>query len=378
MKSKKISLKLYTTIIFMFLFQIFYCENAQGRKKTDKILFISSYSYNWISVPKQLKGFSENIDDCINIDYIFMDTKEFKYSDIKTDVDNQIEKKLKNSKDYEVIVVGDDNALDYVLERREKYFLNKPIVFLGINNIEKGIQVSKDPLITGVLEKLYYEETLDLAVQIYPNGKRVVAIVDDSKSCRGSINQLIKGLKNFEGISLSYIDTSKLTLKEIEEKVSNLKLGEDILIFLNFQDDVNGNIYSINKSAKIIFENSSVPAFRTDTGVEFGLLGGIIIDYEEMGSQTAKIVNRILKGEKVKNIKVEICDPKLIMNYNTYKKFDLKLDYKIKNKVKFINKPKSFLEKYSIAIIYTLIIIIAIFSILMAINYYNNLEKQKN
>lgn len=97
-----------------------------------------------------------------------------------------------------------------------------------------------------------------------------------------------------------------------------------------------------------------------------------------MGSQTAKIVNRILKGEKVKNIKVEICDPKLIMNYNTYKKFDLKLDYKIKNKVKFINKPKSFLEKYSIAIIYTLIIIIAIFSILMAINYYNNLEKQKN
>lgn len=105
-----------------------------------------------------------------------------------------------------------------------------------------------------------------------------MAIVDDSKSCRGSINQLIKGLKNFEGISLSYIDTSKLTLKEIEEKVSNLKLGEDILIFLNFQDDVNGNIYSINKSAKIIFENSSVPAFRTDTGVEFGLLGGIIID----------------------------------------------------------------------------------------------------
>lgn len=377
MKSKKISLKLYTIIIFLFLFQILYCENIQGRKKTDKILFISSYSYNWISVPKQLKGFSENINDYTETDYIFMDTKELKYSDIKIDTDNQVEKKLKNLKDYKVIVVGDDNALDYVLERREKYFLNKPIVFLGINNIEKGIQASKDPLITGLLEKLYYEETLDLAVQIYPNGKRVVAIVDDSKSCRGSINQLIKGLKNFEGIGLSYINTSKLTLKEIEKKVSNLKLGEDILIFLNFQDDVNGNIYSINKSAKIIFENSSVPAFRTDTGVEFGLLGGIIIDYEEMGSQTAKIVNRILKGEKVKNIKVEICDPKLIMNYNTYKKFDLKLDYKIKNKVKFINKPKSFLEKYSIAIIYTLIIIIAIFSILMAINYYNNLEKQK-
>lgn len=59
-----------------------------------------------------------------------------------------------------------------------------------------------------------------------------MAIVDDSKSCRGSINQLIKGLKNFEGIGLSYINTSKLTLKEIEKKVSNLKLGEDILIFI--------------------------------------------------------------------------------------------------------------------------------------------------
>jgi len=377
MKSKKISLKLYTTIIFLFLFQILYCENAQGRKKTDKILFISSYSYNWVSVPKQLKGFSENINDYTETDYIFMDTKEFKYSDIKTDVDNQIEKKLKNSKDYEAIVVGDDNALDYVLERREKYFLNKPIVFLGINNIDKGMEASKDPLITGVLEKLYYKETLDLAIQTYPNGKRLVAIIDESKSCNGSINQLIEGLRNFKGISLSYIDTSKLTLEEIEEKVSNLKLGEDILIFLNFQDDINGNIYSINKSAKIIFKNSSVPAFRTDTGVEFGLLGGIIIDYEEMGYKAALMVNRILAGESAKDIGVQVCEPKTVINYEVYKKFNLKLKGEIKDKVNFINKPKSFVEEHSTSIIYVLLLIIIIFSISIAKIYYNNLIKQK-
>lgn len=377
MKSKKISLKLYTTIIFMFLFQILYCENAQGRKKTDKILFISSYSYNWVSVPKQLKGFSENINDYTETDYIFMDTKEFKYSDIKIDTDNQVEKKLKNSKDYEVIVVGDDNALDYVLERQEKYFLNKPIVFLGINDIEKGIQASKDPLITGVLEKYYCKSTLDIAKEIFPFGKRVVAIVDDTKTSDGSKNQLIRALEDFKNMSISYINTSQLTFEEIQKKLSNLKLGEDILIFFNFNNDREGNSYNVKQASTIISKNSSVPVFRTDTGIEFGLLGGTIIDFEEMGDKAALMVNRILAGESAKDIDVQVCEPKTVINYEVYKKFNLKLKDEIKDKINFINKPKSFLEEHSISIIYILLLIIAVFSILMAINYYNNLEKQK-
>ncbi|MFK4785116.1 ABC transporter substrate binding protein [Fusobacterium sp. MFO224] len=374
---KKNSLKIFNIIIFIILFQLSYSQNLNKIKEVEKILFISSYSYDWISVPRQLKGFSQNVKNCPEIHYIFMDTKKFNYLDIKKDIDFQIEKQLKKSNNYKIIVAGDDDALDYILDRRNRYFKDKAIVFLGINDLEKSRNLSKDPLITGVLGKFYYKETLDLSQKMYPRAKRVVAIVDNTKSSYGLKNQLTESLKNFKDLKIEYIETSKLHKKEIENKLSNLKLGEDILIFLNFLDDLDGNNYCVEKASKFISENSSVPIFRTDTGVEFNLLGGYVIDYEEMGKRAARIANKILSGEDISDINVKVCNPKLLINYEIYKKYDLKLNYNIKNKVKFINKPESFLEKHSSVIIYILLSIIATFSILAAVTYYKNLKKQK-
>ncbi|MDP0494085.1 MAG: ABC transporter substrate binding protein [Fusobacterium sp. JB021] len=373
----KKSLKIFNIMMFLFLFTLSYSNDLPKEKVSDKILFISSYSYDWISVPRQLKGFSENIDDCADIHYIFMDTKKFNYSDIKKDVDFQVEKQFKKFNDYKIIIAGDDNALDYVLDRKNKYFKDKGIIFLGINNINKGIKASKDPMITGVFEKLYYEETIALAKKVYPKATRVVAVIDDTKSSNGSKNQLIKSLENFKDLKINYIETSKLSRKEIGERLSSLNLGEDILIFLNFLEDLNGNSYCVEKASKFISENSSVPVFRTDTGIKFGLLGGQIINYEQMGEKASKMANKILQGENIKNIQVETCDPKLVINYEVYKKYNLKLPHHIRKEVNFINKPESFFKKYSNSIIYTLLLIIAIYSISLALIYYNNFKKQR-
>ena len=51
--------------------------------KHPNVLFLSSYSYEWESIPKQLSGITETLNGRAKVSYVFMDTKRLKYEDIK-------------------------------------------------------------------------------------------------------------------------------------------------------------------------------------------------------------------------------------------------------------------------------------------------------
>ena len=44
-------------------------------KITGRVLFISSYSYAWETVPEQIRGIKEALGAGVQLDYQFMDTK---------------------------------------------------------------------------------------------------------------------------------------------------------------------------------------------------------------------------------------------------------------------------------------------------------------
>ena len=44
-------------------------------KERGRVLFISSYSYAWETIPQQIEGIRRALGDEVTIDYKFMDTK---------------------------------------------------------------------------------------------------------------------------------------------------------------------------------------------------------------------------------------------------------------------------------------------------------------
>ena len=97
------------------------------------------------------------------------------------------------------MLVGDDAALQFVIDYREELFSGIPVVFEGINDTERAKTAAADGLTTGVIEQIPYKENLELAASLYPDADRIVAITDDSISGLGEI-------KEFQNLAESYTD----------------------------------------------------------------------------------------------------------------------------------------------------------------------------
>lgn len=129
-----ISLGLILTILFSVCLPCYAADNADI-SENPHVLLLSSYSYNWESNPKQLKGIADTLNGYATIDYVFMDTKRLNYENVKRDIYKDIASREKNGR-YDYVIAVDDAALIFVKEFRSKLFSGTPVVFEGINNMD--------------------------------------------------------------------------------------------------------------------------------------------------------------------------------------------------------------------------------------------------
>ena len=129
-------------------------ETGRGR-----VLFISSYSYAWETIPQQIDGIRKSLGDDVTIDYKFMDTKNVDTAENVHLFYKSLSYYLSQVPAYDVVIVGDDAAYNFVLVYR-KIFGNTPIVFEGVNNVSKALAMDYNPNVTGIIENQTYGNTI--------------------------------------------------------------------------------------------------------------------------------------------------------------------------------------------------------------------------
>ena len=139
-----------------------------------RILFLSSYSYGWDTVQIQIEGIKNGITDDVVLDYEFMDTKRFPGKESIDVFYEGLSYRMSHAAPYDALIVGDDAALHFAIEHRGDLFKDMPIIFEGVNDIEYAKEVSKDPLITGVVEDLSITSNIDFGLKLYPDAREVV------------------------------------------------------------------------------------------------------------------------------------------------------------------------------------------------------------
>lgn len=319
---------------------------AAGSADGARILFISSYSYGWDTVQLQIEGIKKGVKDDTVVDYEFMDTKRVDDAVSMQMFYDGLAYRLSVVEPYDVVILGDDAALQFALEYREELFDGIPLVFEGVNDEDLANRAVEDPLITGILEKLSVENNIELGLSIYPNAKKVVAIFDDSITGEAERKNFYSHTSLFPDLEFSEIDTSTMTTAELKNALFNIE-KETILIYVTMTEDASGKQYTNKESIELIEKFASVPALRmVDGGIGLGVLGGNIVSMEQSGQKAAELAISIVQGtynEKEMGLIIEspniYCIDEEVMN-----KFGISASV-FPKETYFINQQETFFER---------------------------------
>nr|WP_320026237.1 ABC transporter substrate binding protein [uncultured Acetobacterium sp.] len=333
---------------FIFILFIFFVQTwkIQAKDESKKILFISSYNESYATVPDQIRGLQSVLGDKVMLDIEYMDTKRLDTAENKQLFYELIKFKLKNLPAYDAVIVGDDNALQFIMEHKDELFPQTPIVFFGINNWESGRKAAEDPLVTGILEKFSLVETINVAKSFKPGATKVVAIVDSSLTGQGDQRQFNEVQETFADLQFSLLNVSDYTFEEFSTILGTLN-EDTILLFLSMSQDKTGTYMNMADEYAFIKEHTKIPVYNaTFGGVGAGLMGGKLIDYEAFGKISGELVMEILGGKPVESIDViEETPYYYIFDYDLIEKFNIDKRLIPVGSV-LVNKEENPMEKY--------------------------------
>jgi len=353
-------------ILFFIIFVVFNnfpSDTFASIKQKNRILFISSYNSSFPIFFQQIDGIKSVLTDKDSIiDLEFMDSKRFFKEENILNFYNLLKYKIENNPiKYDAIIVGDDNAYDFAIKYQNELFNHIPIVFFGVNDVEKAKQSKLNPLVTGVVEDVSIYDTLKVAIKLQPKATKIVAIGDSTETSIQDVKSFYKQKGAFNKYKFSDINLGELTIDDFKKQLASID-DRTIVVFIAAFRDIGGNAIDFETGVTLAYDNCRQPLFNIyHYDIEIGLLGGMVVSHKEQGKIAAQMVVKILSGIPVKTIPVIDKSPnKYIFDYNQIKKFNiddklLPIDSLILNKqVSFYDTYKNFI--WSILIVFIIMI----------------------
>lgn len=281
----------------------------QGMKPRRRVLFISSYSYAWETVPQQITGIQNALGTGVTIDYQFMDTKNLYSTESKELFHESMVLYLSEVPAYDALIVGDDAAFNYAVQYKDTLFSGIPIIFEGVNNVQAAHEAGRDSRITGVIEKLSYVNTIELARKLVPEATRIVGVLDDTVTGQGERVEFYKYAQQFPELTFQEINASALTQAELIEAIGALG-PETILVYIMCSEDADGTQYVDMQGIDLVSASADIPTFSiVSIGMGRGVLGGEIVSQEGMGYIAGDMVRRIFEGTPPSEIDIQDQSP---------------------------------------------------------------------
>ncbi len=211
-----------------------------------------------------------------------------------------------------------------------------PVVFSAVTDpIGAGVLTdmnAPDKGMTGTSDAVQIDKIMDLALEITPNVKKVGFIYnpgeDNSVTNLGLLEKYVKE-KNLELETVS-ISTSA----DLQTAAASLFEKVDMIFVSN--DNTVAEAMPILTSEAI---KAKKPVYvGADSMVMDGGLATVGIDYTDLGKETAKMVDEVLKGKPVNEIPVKVFKDDLFIyvNTDTAKALGIEIPDSIKNDKKFV------------------------------------------
>ncbi len=370
--------RIYGVLIFIMSLFLFFGVRQQARAEGEqgRVLFISSYSYGWDTVQLQIEGLLEGMAPGIAVDYDFMDTKRLDEETAAQMLYDRLSYTLSVVPPYDVIVVGDDAALKFAVDYREELFDGIPIVFEGINNVPYARELARqDPLITGVVEELSLEKNIDLIMELRPQTRRIIAILDDSLTGEAERQNFYATQEQYPDLTFGEINVSQCTTVDLRTRLWQQN-GDTVLIFILLSEDKSGKIYTNLEAVQTLVKYTKIPVMRmVDSRIEEGLLGGYVVSMRKSGQIAGEMASSIVGGMDPASIEVADSPNVYYINEEVMDKYEMSMS-RLPKDVEIVNHRITFFEKYENIILPMLVFAVAMI-VILAIVLYDNLHRRK-
>ncbi|WP_045220221.1 sensor histidine kinase [Desulfonatronum thioautotrophicum] len=266
-------------------------DSVQGR-----VLVLTSYHSGdaWNDgVVRGIKDILE-LDSGVELMVEFLDVRRRSMdSDYKAAVTTFLDVKYRETT-LDLIIVADDAALDFLIMVREELFFGIPVVFCGINNFKPG-RIQGQAMITGVNEEVSIRSTMELALKLFPQTERIVAILDEhSAVSRANLRHFRSVTSDYSPPDIEIQELLNLSTQDVQQRLSRIP-PKSILLRLTTLLNPEGGYMSLEQSMRVISEASPVSVFTVwDFDIGHGALGGVVVSSLEQGQLAGKLAREIL------------------------------------------------------------------------------------
>ena len=362
---------------FFLLFSILFLNFLQANELKE-VLLIHSYHKGYIWTDDISKTIEKNFSSDKNIELttVYMDTKRIDDPSYLANLAKLYKQQFTN-RTFDLIIISDNNAFDFMELYYDSLFKNVPVLFCGINNYDKNML---DKLtfknISGVAEEVDIEKNFELISRLHPNLKNLLIINDTSTTGYAVKKDLAKIIEKYKKrFNIEYTDN--LDISDLKIKVSKLEKSNSAILFVLLFKDTTGKYFTHKQSFEEVKKVSEVPIYGLwDFYLNSGMVGGLLTSGISQGDTVSKMALEVLNGKNIKEIPVVEKSPNIyIFNYNELKRFNLDVYKYVENPI-IINEPTSIYKEHIKFFIIT-IIIIALLSIIVVILKANIQRREK-
>jgi PAS domain S-box-containing protein len=360
---------LFSILFFNYLF-------ADQQKE---VLLIHSYHKGYIWTDDISKAIEKKFDEYNNIELttVYMDTKRIDSSSYLYNL-SKLYKQQFDGRKFDLILVSDNNAFDFMIKYHDSLFKDIPVLFCGINNFDKVLLGENDmyKYMSGTAEEVDLEKNFELISNMHPNLKNLLIINDTSATgyaVKRDLNPIIQKYK--KKFNIEYTDN--LEIKNLQTKVSELDKENSVILFVLLFKDTAGKYFTYKQSFEEVKKVSQVPIYGLwDFYLKSGIVGGLLTSATAQGETVAKMALEVLNGKKISDIPILEKSPNLYMfNYDELKRFNLSIPEFIDNPI-IINEPSTIYKEHTKFFIGTILIIL-ILSIIVVILRANIIRREK-
>jgi PAS domain S-box-containing protein len=191
------------------------------------------------------------------------------------------------------LVIG-PASLNFLADRRAELFPDTPIVYGGVRATAVPANLSNA---TGAVSNFDLEETVDLALGLQPDARRLVVISGVAALDR-SWNAVAEAVLEPYRRRIDITHLAGLPKAELLEQVRRLP-RETIVLFLTMREDGGGEVFEDGRViAHEIAKAASAPVYGVyETYLGQGVVGGYVEPFEATGDAMAALTVRILRGQ---------------------------------------------------------------------------------
>ena len=270
-----------------------------GRADHPKRVLLVYESESTLLAAEQIaSGFHEymeaNAPEHIEYYTEYLDTLRFSTAEHRARLASFLEAKYRPL-DLDVVVAAGPGALRFVVETRERFARNVPVVFGAVT--ESSAAAGSLPAdVKGVISRFDLAKTVQLASRLQPQARKLTVMYGSAPFDRrwGDTAFAVLG-KRYAGLDVEYV--SGLSLDGFRSTAAGLS-SDTALVILTVFEDAEGTKFVPRDAAAAITEASNAPVYSV-YGSYFGpkVVGGHVGTFQSTGAQMAALSLDIVRGD---------------------------------------------------------------------------------